>query len=138
MLGYYSYHPPLIERRLSYLLHGQLGNIVGVAFGGLTPDLAWRLILGSTVVLPTFVCAQVYFCPESPRWLIQNGKNQKALRSFRKLRKSELQACRDLYYTYVGVELERKVNRGKNFFTKFWELFSVPRNRRATWVSFMN
>src|ERR1700761_1703731 len=29
-----------------------LGNIMGVAFGGLRPDLAWRLILGSTVVLP--------------------------------------------------------------------------------------
>lgn len=45
-----------------------LGNIIGVAFGGLRPDLAWRLILGSTVVLPLIVCAQVYFCPESPRW----------------------------------------------------------------------
>ena len=44
-----------------------LGNIMGVAFGGLPPDLAWRLMLGSTVVLPLIVCAQVYFCPESPR-----------------------------------------------------------------------
>lgn len=44
-----------------------LGNIMGVAFGGLAPDLAWRLMLGSTVVLPLIVCAQVYFCPESPR-----------------------------------------------------------------------
>lgn len=44
-----------------------LGNIMGVAFGGLAPDLGWRLMLGSTVVLPLIVCAQVYFCPESPR-----------------------------------------------------------------------
>lgn len=28
---------------------------MGVAFGGLRPDLAWRLILGSTVVLPVLV-----------------------------------------------------------------------------------
>lgn len=46
-----------------------LGNIMGVAFGGLAPDLGWRLMLGSTVVLPLIVCAQVYFCPESPRWV---------------------------------------------------------------------
>lgn len=46
-----------------------LGNIMGVAFGGLAPDLGWRLMLGSTVVLPLIVCAQVYFCPESPRFV---------------------------------------------------------------------
>lgn len=47
-----------------------LGNIMGVAFGpstGIEPNLGWRLMLGSTVVLPLIVCAQVYFCPESPR-----------------------------------------------------------------------
>ena len=111
------------------------GNIIGVAFGGLRPDLAWRLILGSTVVMPAIVCAQVYFCPESPRWLIQHNKIPKALKSYQALRKTNVQACRDLYYTHVGIELEKKVNKGKNFFTMFFELFTVPRNRRATWVS---
>lgn len=109
-----------------------LGNIMGVAFGGLHPDLAWRLILGSTVVLPLIVMAQVYFCPESPRWLIQHGEINKAYKAFRVVRNSDIQAARDLYYAYVGVEIERKINHGKNFFTMFWELFSVPRNRRAT------
>ena len=49
-----------------------LGNIMGVAFGpstGIDPSLGWRLMLGSTVVLPVIVCAQVYFCPESPRYV---------------------------------------------------------------------
>ena len=114
-----------------------IGNIMGVAFGGLREDLAWRLMLGSTVVLPILVCAQVYFCPESPRWLIQHGKMQKAFRAFRTLRKTDLQAARDLYYTHVGVELERKINTGKNIFTQFGELFSVPRNRRATWATWI-
>ena len=112
-----------------------IGNIMGVAFSGTTltrEDLGWRLMLGSTVVLPLVVCAQVYFCPESPRWLIQHNQIKKAHRSFQKLRPTELQAARDLYYTYVGVELERKINTGKNFFTMFLELFTVPRNRRAT------
>ena len=114
-----------------------LGNIMGVAFGGLRPDLAWRLILGSTVVLPLIVCAQVYFCPESPRWLIQKDRPKKAFNSFKRIRNTELQAARDLYYTYVGVQLEKKVNKGKNLFTQFWELFSVPRNRRATWATWI-
>ncbi|KIN07190.1 hypothetical protein OIDMADRAFT_139816 [Oidiodendron maius Zn] len=114
-----------------------LGNIMGVAFGGLAPDLGWRLMLGSTVVLPLIVCAQVYFCPESPRWLVQHGKVAKAFKSFRTLRPTDIQAARDLYYVYVNVELEKKINRGKNFFTMFYELFSIARNRRATLASWI-
>ncbi|GIK07208.1 hypothetical protein Aspvir_002864 [Aspergillus viridinutans] len=114
-----------------------LGNIMGVAFMGLSDDLSWRLMLGSTVVLPLIVCAQVYFCPESPRWLIEHNKIDKAFAAFRILRPTDLQAARDLYYAYVGVELERKVNKGKNFFTMFIELFTIPRNRRATLASWI-
>ncbi|KAH7275685.1 hypothetical protein MRS44_006120 [Fusarium solani] len=112
-----------------------LGNIMGVAFGpstGIDPNLGWRLMLGSTVVLPLIVCAQVYYCPESPRWYIQHNKISKAFRSFQRLRYTNVQAARDTYYTYVGVELEREANKGKNLFTQFIELFTVPRNRRAT------
>lgn len=114
-----------------------LGNIMGVAFGGLRPDLAWRLILGSTVVLPLIVCAQVYFCPESPRWLIQHGQISKAFESFQSIRHTDLEAARDLYYTHVNVQLEARINKGKNFFTMFRDLFTVPRNRRATLASWI-
>ncbi|KIX97132.1 uncharacterized protein Z520_07246 [Fonsecaea multimorphosa CBS 102226] len=114
-----------------------LGNIMGVAFGGLSPNLGWRLMLGSTVVLPLIVCAQVYFCPESPRWYIQHNRPEKAFRSFQRLRHTDLQAARDTYYTFIGVELERKAHKGKNLFTQFIELFTVPRNRRATWASWI-
>jgi len=47
-----------------------LEQIVGVIFGpsdGIPRDLSWRLMLGSTVLMPTIVCIQVFFCPESPR-----------------------------------------------------------------------
>lgn len=114
-----------------------IGNIMGVAFYSLGPDVGWRVMLGSSFVPPVFVMAQVFFCPESPRWLIQNHKVAKAYRSFRRIRNTELEACRDLFYTYVGVEIERRVNTGKNFFTKLGELFSIPRNRRATMATWM-
>lgn len=108
-----------------------LGNIMGVAFGGLPDSINWRLMLGSTVVLPVIVMAQVYFCPESPRWLIQKNKIDKAYKSFRRIRNTDVQAARDTYYTFVGVQIEKKINKDKNIFVQFWDLFRVPRNRRA-------
>ena len=46
-----------------------LGDIVSVVFGGIRDDIAWRLMLGSTVVAPIIVCAMIYVAPESPRWV---------------------------------------------------------------------
>lgn len=71
------------------------------------------------------------------RWYIQHNKIPKAFHSFQRLRYSNVQAARDCYYTYVGVELEREANKGKNLFTQFLELFTVPRNRRATLASWI-
>lgn len=49
-----------------------LGGVVSVAFQNVTflggPTSPWRWMLASTSVPPLIVCAQVYFCPESPRW----------------------------------------------------------------------
>ena len=111
-----------------------LGNIMGVAFLNVGHDLNWRLMLGSTVVLPLIVCCQVYLCPESPRWLIKKNRISKAFEAFRKIRPSDIQAARDLYYCYVNVEIERKVSHGRNM---VWELFTVNRNRRAAWASWI-
>lgn len=91
-------------------------------------------MLGSTVVLPLIVCAQVYYCPESPRWLIQRNRVPEVYESFLRIRPSELQAARDLYYCYVNVEIERKVSQGKNM---VWELFTIARNRQAAWASWI-
>ena len=104
---------------------------------GVSEDLSWRLMLGSTVVLPVIVCTQVFFCPESPRWLLQRGNVDKAFKAFRALRSTELEAARDLYYAHVGIDLEKEVNKGKNVFTMFIELFTIPRNARAALASWI-
>lgn len=91
-------------------------------------------MLGSTVVLPLIVCAQVYFCPESPRWLIKKNRIDKAFDAFRRIRTSDLQAAQDLYYCYVNVKIERKVSHGRNLVK---EMFTVGRNRHTAWASWI-
>ncbi|TFY58958.1 hypothetical protein EVG20_g7967 [Dentipellis fragilis] len=94
--------------------------------------LNWRLMLASAG-LPAFaLMAQVYFCPESPRWLMSKGRYDKAYDSLARLRRSPLQAARDLYYIHVCLEAEAELTQNRN---RFFELFTVPRNRRATLAS---
>lgn len=111
-----------------------LGYIVDAALIDVRPTLNWRLMLGSTVIAPILVCAQVYFCPESPRWYLKKNRPRDAYHSFLRLRPTKLQAARDLYYAHVNLEIEASLKRGRNL---VWEMFSVPRNRRAALASWI-
>ncbi|CEL10457.1 Putative Sugar porter (SP) family MFS transporter [Aspergillus calidoustus] len=114
-----------------------LGYIASVAFmdvhvDGLT-GFNWRLMLASTAIPPFFVCIQVYFCPESPRWYMIRNRYHEAFDALCKLRPSQLQAARDLYYIHAALQVEEKLREGK----RLWrEMFLVPRNRRAAQSSF--
>jgi hypothetical protein len=79
------------------------------------------------------VCAQVYFCPESPRWYMIRNRYHAAYDALCKLRPSKFQAARDLYYIHAALQVEEKLREGKQLWR---EMFTVPRNRRAAQSSF--
>lgn len=62
-------------------------------------------------------------------------------RSFLKLRRTPLQAARDMYYAHSILRMEdilvkeSGVSHSDNFFTRFIELFTIARVRRATQAS---
>lgn len=95
--------------------------------------LNWRLMLGSGCVPPIIVFLQVLFLPESPRWLLQNNKTRKAYHSLTRLRNTEIEAARDLFYISQLLKAEESLHSGN----RYKELFTVPRNRRATMASFI-
>lgn len=68
---------------------------------------------------------------------MKKGRYQEALRSFKRLRNSELQAARDLYYVHRQLVEEFAVIKGSNYASRFLELFTIPRVRRATLASFV-
>jgi sugar porter (SP) family MFS transporter len=112
-----------------------LGYIVCVAFiprGSLTENVAWRLMMGSTFIAPIFVCAQVFFVPESPRWYIKKGRHDRAFESLVRLRQTEVQAARDLYYMAIMMAISDELKTDGN---PLANIFLVGRNRRALYAS---
>ncbi|QIX01306.1 hypothetical protein AMS68_006823 [Peltaster fructicola] len=104
-------------------------------------DIAWRLQLGSAFIPAVPLVIGIWFTPESPRWLLKKGRPANAYKSLVRLRNSPLQAARDVYYIQAQLDqeerliLEAGLSPKSNFFTRFVELFTIPRVRRATQAS---
>lgn len=95
--------------------------------------IAWRLELGSAFIPAFFLAAGIYFCPESPRWLMKHGKHAKAFESMCKLRAHPIIGCRDFYYSWVIYQEELKEAKGAGYFARLWDCFKVGRIRRANY-----
>ncbi|KAJ7755722.1 hypothetical protein DFH07DRAFT_885765 [Mycena maculata] len=115
------------------ILLGFSANLILFQIG----PLAWRLTLGPAFIPAVPLIFGIYFCPESPRWLMKKGRYQDAYSSFKRLRNTELQAARDLYYVHRQLQEEFAVLRGSTYITRFIELFTIPRVRRATLAAFV-
>jgi len=72
---------------------------------------------------------------------MKKGRHSQAYKSLLRVRNTPLQAARDLYYVHAQLNLEEilieetGVAKNDNFFTRFMELFTIPRLRRATQAS---
>ncbi|ORY92802.1 and other transporter-domain-containing protein [Leucosporidium creatinivorum] len=111
-----------------------LGTAANLVFYNVGKN-AWRLQLGSAFVPAIPLLIGVYFCPESPRWLMKKARYTQAWASFNRLRNTPLQAARDMYSVHCQLEIERKIIGEGSFFSRFVELFTTPRLRRATLAS---
>jgi sugar porter (SP) family MFS transporter len=97
-----------------------------------TGKIAWRLQLGSAFIPALPLAIFIYMCPESPRWYMKKGRYVEALKSYNRLRKTEIVAARDLYYSHVLYVEELSEARGAGYLARLRDCFVVPRIRRAT------
>ncbi|KAL4732177.1 hypothetical protein ACLX1H_001185 [Fusarium chlamydosporum] len=126
--------------RGALVMFWQLWVVIGIFLGFCanvivkdTGRIAWRLQLGSAFI-PSFILGcGIFFCPESPRWLMKHGKHAKGFESMRKLRAHDIIAARDFYYSWIIYEEELTVARGAGYFQRLWDCFAVPRIRRANY-----
>ncbi|CAF9916300.1 MAG: hypothetical protein HETSPECPRED_002817 [Heterodermia speciosa] len=140
-----------------------MGWQLWVAFGiflGFTANLilfqvgtiAWRLQFGSAFLPAVPLLIGIYFCPESPRWYIKKNRYLDAFTALQRLRNTSLQAARDLYYIHAQVRLEemmlgdgdvlvsegeKRYSRTGRYSSRFVQLFSIARIRRATLAAFV-
>ncbi|KXL50891.1 hypothetical protein M433DRAFT_60963 [Acidomyces richmondensis BFW] len=112
-----------------------LGFCANLAVYNVGP-LAWRLQLGSAFIPAVPLVIGIYFCPESPRWLMKKGRYAEAYKSLLRLRNHPIQAARDLYYVHAQLLVEHKIIGTTNYAQRIVEMFTVPRIRRATLASF--
>ena len=108
---------------------------------GKVDKISWRLQFGSAFIPAVPLLIGVFFCPESPRWCMKKGRYLQAWNSLLRLRNNPVQAARDLFYVDClivqehNMVLEAGLSPDSNMFTRFIELFTIPRVRRATWAS---
>jgi len=113
-----------------------IGIFCGFAANVIVKDtgaIAWRLQLGSAFIPSFILMCGIWFCPESPRWLMKHGKLAQGYKSMRALRSHEIIGARDYYYSYVIYQEELKLARGAGYFSRLWDCFRVPRIRRANY-----
>ncbi|KAK0384498.1 hypothetical protein NLU13_8584 [Sarocladium strictum] len=96
----------------------------------------WRLMLGAPFIPAVPLLLLIYFCPESPRWLMKKGRYAKAWNSFTRLRAHPIQVARDIYYISAQLEIEEELIGRTNYASRFGQLFTIPRVRRATLAAF--
>ncbi|KAK2778110.1 hypothetical protein FQN53_001877 [Emmonsiellopsis sp. PD_33] len=119
------------------ILLGTSANLAVVHVG----DITWRLQFGSAFIPAVPLVLGIYFCPESPRWLLKKKNYKKAYSSLLRFRNTPLQAARDLYYIHAQLVQEEilleepGLVKTDNMVTRFIELFTIPRVRRATQAS---
>lgn len=66
---------------------------------------------------------------------MKKGRYTEAYKSLLRLRNTPLQAARDLYYVHAQLIEESAIIGESNYITRFIELFTIPRVRRATLAS---
>ncbi|KAI9147606.1 putative polyol transporter 2 [Paramyrothecium foliicola] len=124
---------------MSWQMWTAFGIMLGTAFNLAVYRVAtinWRLMLGAPFLPAVPLLVMIYMCPESPRWYMKKGRYLDAWKSMVQLRHHPLQVARDMYYISSQLEIENELMGKSNYVTRFVQLFTIPRVRRANLAAF--
>jgi len=109
-----------------------LGFASGAVFYDLPADTAWRYMFGMGAILPTvMIFLALFVMPESPRWLVSKGKEDKAKSVLQKLYPPNYNVDQIIYEIKESIEREVSAEKAMG-----WDmiLFPTPAFRRMLFV----
>ncbi|GAA5878866.1 hypothetical protein JCM8547_001494 [Rhodosporidiobolus lusitaniae] len=114
-----------------------IASWVGVGFYYVNAGGAqWRVPLAIQIVWPLILAGGIFFVPESPRWLLQQGRAEDALKVCKKLRHS----ANDPDFLIAQAEFDAIKAQGEYDATQpsSWaSIFRVPSYRRRAIIGFL-
>lgn len=90
------------------LFGGLIAVSVNYAMNQRTDQWAYRLILILQFVIPVIMIVGGFILPESPRWLISQGREQQAVRVLKYLRKGTPDAVIEKEAQLIGASVEEQ------------------------------
>lgn len=119
-----------------YQFNIALGEVLGYAVAAMFLRVPgnWRYILGSSLIFSTIMFIGMLFLPESPRFLMHQGKPLEAYKVWKRIRGIEsAEAKEEFFVMKVSVLEEQRVVSESAVNKRFpWlDFFTVPRARRA-------
>uniref|UniRef100_A0A8C4REI9 Proton myo-inositol cotransporter n=1 Tax=Erpetoichthys calabaricus TaxID=27687 RepID=A0A8C4REI9_ERPCA len=125
--------PPQLRGRLVtvntlFITGGQFfASVIDGAFSYLPKD-GWRYMLGLSIAPGVIQFLGFLFLPESPRWLIQKGKTQKARRVLSQIRGNQ---NIDEEYESIKTSIEEEEKEVAGDGLVIWRMLTYPSTRRA-------
>ena len=113
-----------------------LGTAFNLAVFHVDRSINWRLMLGAPFIPAVPLVCLIYLCPESPRWYMKKNRYPEAWESLMQLRHDPIQVARDIYYISAQLEIEDQLVGETNYVSRFTQLFTIPRVRRASLAAF--
>ncbi|KAK9859455.1 Sugar/inositol transporter [Penicillium brevicompactum] len=120
--------------QLSIVFGGMVIGWVSNGTSKIQDDRAWRIPLGLFFIIPTIISSLIWFIPESPRWLLMQGRENDARVNLHKLREGAFTTDE------IEQEFESIQNGLKNepVQGRFKELFSSSNRKRTAIVLGLN
>lgn len=96
----------------SLLLGGVIINAVCRGTSEIDSNASWRIPQGLFYIVPVTIASCIWFIPESPRWLLLQGREEEALTSLRILRGSTPGYDANLEMDLLKKSLEEETDKG--------------------------
>ncbi|OGM48349.1 putative MFS sugar transporter [Aspergillus bombycis] len=111
------------------------GQVISYALGAAFANVnhGWRYMVGLGALPALILAALMPFCPESPRHLVYNHRQEEARTVLRRIygHPSDIQLASVLASISAACDEAREVNEGATRWTKIKQLHTVPSNLRA-------